>query len=218
MLELNDVSKFYQGPNGLVRALEKVTVTVGDGEFVAVQGPSGCGKTTLLLAAGGLLLPDEGTVSIGGTDPYGMSPDERARFRASTIGFVFQQFYLIPYLSVLDNILAPSLALAKPEAEQRARDLTGRFKLEGREGHVPSELSTGERQRVALARALLNKPSLLLADEPTGNLDGDNAEIVLSAFDEFTGTGGSVLMVTHSDTAADRAHRTLRLKNGRQVS
>ena len=215
MLEIHGVGKFYNGPGGIVRALDNVTIDVAQGEFAAVQGPSGCGKTTLLLAAGGLLLPDEGRVLVDGRDPYSLSPDRRAHFRASEIGFVFQQFHLVPYLSVLDNILAPSLALPRADAHDRAMELIGRFNLKGREDHVPSELSTGERQRTALARALLNEPTLVLADEPTGNLDGDNADIVLSSLVDFAASGGVVLMVTHSESACSCARRTIHLKDGR---
>jgi len=215
IIDIRSVSKLYKGPDGIVRALDVVTLSVDRGEFVAVQGPSGCGKTTLLLAAGGLLAPDKGDVVVDGRNPYRMSPDERARLRASEIGFVFQRFHLVPYLSVLDNILAPSLAVRRSDAEARARELITRFNLTGRESHVPSELSTGERQRTALARALLNEPAILLADEPTGNLDPENASIVIDAFTGFAASGGAVLMVTHSDAAAGHAHRTIRLRDGK---
>ena len=215
MLDVTELCKYYQGPNETVRALDSVSLHVTTGEFVAVQGASGCGKTTLLLAAGGLLEPDSGKVAIKEQNPYHLSPDDRAHFRASSIGFVFQQFYLVSYLSVMDNVLAPSLALANSDARKRAGELIERFNLTHRTGHIPSELSTGERQRAALARALLNSPGLLLADEPTGNLDKDNADVVLSYFVKFAATGGSVLMVTHSETAANYAHRILHLKDGK---
>ena len=215
MLEINKLCKFYHGPDGIVRAIEDVSLHVKSGEFVVVQGPSGCGKTTLLLMAGGLLAPDEGSIVMDGKYPYRMSPDERALFRATDFGFVFQQFYLVPYLTVLDNVLAPSLALSKPEANKRARELIDRFNLTDRIDHVPAELSTGERQRTALARAILNNPKLLLADEPTGNLDKDNAEVVHKFFIEFAQSGGAVLMVTHSESAAAFGNRVIRIKNGK---
>jgi len=214
MLTLNKVSKYYNGPEGMVRALEKVSLTISAGDFTSVRGPSGCGKSTLLLAAGGLQAPDEGSVTVDGIDPYSLSPDQRARFRASAIGFVFQQFHLVPYLSILDNILAPSIALPSSEAHTRAEKLLAQFGLESRAHHVPSELSTGERQRTALARALLNKPGLILADEPTGNLDEDNADIVLSSLKEFADSGGAVLMVTHGEQAASYAEDTVYLNKG----
>ena len=217
MLEVHEISKFYTKDGQTIGALTAVSLTVQPGEFVAVQGPSGCGKTTLLLAAGALLAPDSGTVRLFGSDPYQLTADQRAAMRASTVGFVFQQFHLVPYLSVRDNILSASLGLSAPAPTDRADELIRRFQLEDRLGHYPAELSTGERQRTALARALLNGPRVLLADEPTGNLDRDNAEIVLAFLGEFAAEGGAVLLVTHDDYAADSAQRTVRLEGGRAV-
>ena len=217
MLSLTNISKLYRGPESVVRALDTVTLGVEPGEFVSVQGPSGCGKTTLLLAAGGLLAPDEGSVLVDQKNPYGLPSGERAHFRAETIGFVFQQFHLVPYLSVLDNVLAPEIALNNVNSRKRAEELVARFRLNDRTGHLPAALSTGERQRTALARALLNKPRLLLADEPTGNLDSDNADIVLDTLAGFAESGGAVLMVTHSPEVASRAYRAVYLQNGRIV-
>ncbi len=214
-LQIQDLGKHYEGPQGTVRAVDGVSLTVCAGEFAAVEGPSGCGKTTLLLAAGGLLDPTSGRVLVDGQDPYGLSPERRAQFRAANLGFVFQQFHLVPYLSVLDNVLAPALALPTPEARTRARELITHFRLEDRADHVPAELSTGERQRTALARALLNRPKLLLADEPTGNLDPDNARVVLAYLEEFAHHGGAVLLVTHDAAALSLADRTLRLRVGK---
>jgi putative ABC transport system ATP-binding protein len=215
VLEVKDITKVYRGPNGPVHALDGVSIHVERGEFVSVQGPSGCGKTTLLLAAGGLLAGDGGEVRIDGEDPYALGPDARARFRAGKVGFVFQQFHLVPYLSVLDNVLSPTLALRSADAQQRAMQLVEHFGLADRMHHTPGELSTGERQRTALARALLNGPGLLLADEPTGNLDGDSARDVLDYLAEFARDGGAVLLVTHDDRAAGYAHRTVRLVKGK---
>ncbi len=218
ILQINSLTRSYQGPAGPVRALEGVSLQLAAGDFVAVRGPSGCGKTTLLLSAGGLLQPSAGEVIINGQNLYSQTPAQRATFRATHIGFVFQQFHLLPYLNVLQNILAPTVAHAPAGAEDRARELVARFGLEHRARHLPPELSTGERQRTALARALLNSPQLLLADEPTGNLDPENAKNVLQAFAEFARSGGAVLLVTHDSTAADFTHRTLRLESGRLVS
>jgi len=215
MLKVANVSQTYEGLRGNVAALDSVSLNVDAGEFVIVQGPSGSGKTTLLLAAGGLLRPGEGVVKINGVDVYGMPLDKRAHFRASEIGFVFQQFHLISYLTVLENILMPSLAINNPDAEKHALELLERFKMTGRMHHIPSELSTGERQRTAMARALLNNPKLILADEPTGNLDRDNADVVLSTFYDFARSGGAVLLVTHDDAVSHYAHRTLKLVNGK---
>jgi len=234
VLEIRNLSKRYAHADGPVDALVDVSLSVADGEFVSVQGPSGCGKSTLLLAAGGLLAGDAGQVLIDGQDPYALAPDARAALRARRVGFVFQQFHLVPYLSVLDNVLSPSLALASqapaeracpepveracPEPVEQARMLIERFGLAGRVAHKPSELSTGERQRTALARALLNKPGLILADEPTGNLDADSGRAVLEYLAEFARQGGGVLLVTHDDRAAGYAQRTVKMRAGRIVT
>lgn len=216
MLRITDLSKKYsKSPDTVIRALDEVSLNIEPGEFVVVQGPSGSGKTTLLLAIGGLLPPSEGTVEFDSRNLYRLSQSARASLRAREIGFVFQQFYLVSYLNVLDNVLTPSLALPDKQAQIRARELIEHFKLTDRISHFPAELSTGERQRVGLARALLNRPRLLLADEPTGNLDQDNSRIVLGYFAEFARSGGTVLMVTHSTAAAQYAHRTVQLKQGK---
>ena len=215
MIETHELTKVYQGGSGRVEAVRDVTLRAAAGEFVAVQGPSGCGKSTLLLAAGALLMPTGGRVRVDGQDPYALSSEARAKFRARTIGFVFQQFHLMPYLNVLDNILVPAIALPARDAQDRAAELAAHFGLADRACHVPAELSVGERQRVALARALLNRPNVLLADEPTGNLDAANAEIVLGHLAEFAQAGGTVLLVTHDPRAAHYAHRTLDMEDGK---
>jgi ABC-type lipoprotein export system ATPase subunit len=217
---LDNLKKSYQIGGRAVVAADGVTLGVAAGEFLAVRGPSGCGKTTLLLMAGGLLAPDAGTVTVDGVDPYRLSAEQRARFRAERVGFVFQQFHLVPYLSVLDNVLAPSLAVSGGSGDDfrsRACDLIERFGLGQRAEHVPGQLSTGERQRCALARALLNRPRVLLADEPTGNLDAENAEVVLGYLTEFARDGGAVLLVTHDDRAAAAADRVETIRDGRLV-
>jgi putative ABC transport system ATP-binding protein len=193
--------------------LHELSLTVARGEFVSVLGPSGCGKTTILLTAGGLLTPDAGQVTLDGTDPYALAPEARAAFRAEQVGFVFQQFHLVPYLSVLDNVMTAGLAAGDTSAGVRAKaeGLITKFGLSERTHHCPAELSVGERQRVALARALLNRPSLLLADEPTGNLDDDNAHIVLDTLRQFAHDGGAVLLVTHDQRTADLADKEIRL-------
>lgn len=214
-LSVSDLSKAYHTSKGEVRAVDGVSLDVEAGEFVAVHGPSGCGKSTLLMMAGALLVPDSGTVKIGETDPYKLSPDRRARFRSRNIGFVFQEFHLIPYLNVLDNVLAPILSGPITDAGRKALELIDRLGLQERETHVPEELSTGEKQRVALARALLPSPKLLLADEPTGNLDAENASIVMGYFAEFASEGGAVLVVTHDQGLLTHADRSVPLVGGR---
>ena len=215
VLAVEGIGKTYRGARGTVEALAGVSLAVDAGELVVVQGPSGCGKSTLLLAAGGLLEPDAGSVQLEGRDLYALSSEQRARLRAKRVGFIFQQFHLVPYLSVLENVLAPSLAAPAPEAPEFARELVVRFGLGERMQHVPAQLSTGERQRTALARALLNRPRLLLADEPTGNLDQQNAKLVLDHLAEFARSGGAVLLVTHDARAARHAQQTVRLQSGR---
>lgn len=218
LLSLSGIGKTYTRNEGPVRALDGVSMELDAGDFLAVRGPSGCGKTTLLLAAGALLRPDAGRVIVDGLDPYALTPGERAAFRATNVGFVFQQFHLVPYLTVWDNVLAAAMARAEgPCSEDPARvtELLRRFGLASRAGHLPAELSTGERQRAAMARALLNRPLLLLADEPTGNLDSESADAVLEAITEFASGGGAVLLVTHDDRAAGAASRTLRMREGR---
>jgi len=215
VLRVTNLEKAYKGQGKTVRALDAATLQVAPGELVAVQGPSGCGKTTLLLVAAGLLKPDAGQVLVNAQDPYALAPDGRARFRAENMGFVFQQFHLVPYLSALDNILAPTLARPAPDAAERAAHLARHFGLAERQDHLPGELSTGERQRTALARALLHNPRLLLADEPTGNLDEASGKVVLSHLAEFAKAGGAVLLVTHDPRAAEYATRTLRMESGR---
>jgi ABC-type lipoprotein export system ATPase subunit len=213
VLEIRQVSKTFAGPRGLVQALCGISLQVAPGELVAVHGPSGSGKTTLLLTAGGLLQPDAGQVLVAGQEIYQLSSAVRARLRAEKIGFVFQQFHLVPYLSVLDNVLAPVLARSDPLAAERARELAVRVGLEHRLHHVPAQLSTGERQRTALARAFLNQPRLVLADEPTGNLDDDNGRAVLGYLADFAAAGGAVLVATHDSRARDVAQRTIHLES-----
>jgi len=217
MLEFNNVSKWFNGTQGKVTALNGISFSVRPGELLAVRGPSGCGKTTLLLTAGGLLRPSDGQMSLDGQDPYALSPEMRSRLRARTIGFVFQQFHLIPYLTVRQNIMTASLAVPLKEASDRAQQLISRFGLDDRADHVPAQLSTGERQRTALARALLNQPKVIMADEPTGNLDEDNAQTVFGFLSQYVSDGGCVLLVTHDDRAAAHATRSLQMSRGKLV-
>ena len=215
MIHLDHVVHRYRSPGGGdLTALDGVSLRVDAGRFVALRGPSGCGKSTLLLITGGLLRPSEGEVIVAHTQPYSLGPDERARSRARSIGFVFQQFHLVPYLDVLGNVMSPGLATGRRD-RQRALDLIGQFGLEHRLHHTPSTLSTGECQRTAMARALYNGPSVLLADEPTGNLDPENAELVLNRLAAFAENGGAVLMVSHDDQAAGLAHEVIRMDGGR---
>lgn len=214
MITLSDISKSYRSARGTpVEVLKGMNVNVEPGEFVSVTGPSGCGKSTLLLIAGSLLQPDSGAVVIAGQDFTAMGNDEKALQRAQTIGFVFQRFHLLPYLTVRENIIAGGVALKTPpdEVAKRAEELIDSLGMAGRANHLPGELSVGEMQRTALARAFLNRPKVILADEPTGNLDPENAEIVLKALSEFAADGGAVLMVTHHPDDAARAQRQIKM-------
>ncbi|MFO7956704.1 MAG: ABC transporter ATP-binding protein [Candidatus Brocadiia bacterium] len=217
VLEMEGVTKTYR-PDGRseVVALDSVSLKVEPGKFKVICGPSGSGKTTLLLTAGGLQRPESGTVRVNGEDIYRYVSEERACFRAENVGFVFQQFHLIAFLNVLENILVPTLAMRNQEAREKAFELIELFGLADRINHPPGELSTGERQRVALARALLNEPGLVLADEPTGNLDARNAEAVLGYLNGFTERGGAVLLATH-DTRIE-ADEKFNLEDGQLVN
>jgi putative ABC transport system ATP-binding protein len=215
MIKLNHITRSFNGPNGKVIALNDIGMTLSPGELLAVRGPSGCGKSTLLLTAAGMLKPDKGEVLYRDhVNPYILSPDKRSKLREEVIGFVFQQFHLIPYLTVQENISVPSLASGVNNAEKRAKELMNRFSLESRGDHLPGQLSTGEKQRTALARALFNKPGVIMADEPTGNLDDENADTVMNHLKSYVEEGGCVLLVTHSARAARYATRTLNMKDG----
>ncbi len=215
MLDINNITKTFGADGKNVKALDAVSLDMSGGELVAVNGPSGCGKTTLLLTAGGLLEPDGGRVSIDGVDLYSTSREKRAEKRAVNIGFVFQQFYLIPYLNVIENAMVS--AIGKKNVRERALNLIRRFNLESRIEHKPSELSTGERQRTALVRALINGPKLLFADEPTGNLDDKNAEEVMEALSCFASEGGGVLLVSHDQRTSMHSSRSYFMDKGKLV-
>ena len=214
MIRLENVTKIYRTSNTDVAALRDISCRIDEGEFVAVRGPSGCGKSTLLALIGGLDTPTSGQLEFAGQNLSSLSPAHRARLRAESIGFVFQLFHLLPYASVLDNVLVAANGPARAETHDRALKLLADFGLSERLKHRPSQLSIGERQRVAMARALLNQPRLILADEPTGNLDPENAGAVLDILSQFHRDGGTVLLVTHDAAATAYAGRTIRLRDG----
>ena len=220
-LRLTDVAKTYNpGKPNAVSVLSDIDLTVSAGEVVALVAPSGAGKSTLLHIAGLLDTPDAGTVSIGGTDMTQLNDRRRTEARRAQIGFVYQFHHLLPEFTALENITLPQLANAvpAPRAEARARDLLARVGLTPRAGHRPAELSGGEQQRVAFCRALANAPRLLLADEPTGNLDPATSATVFDALmDLVRSTGMAALIATHNLDLAARMDRTLRLSAGRLV-
>ena len=218
LIRLEGVSKDYRRGREAVHALREVSLSVGAGEFIAVVGRSGSGKTTLLQLIGCVDKPTGGRVSVDGAEVNGMSESARTRLRSRSIGFVFQQFYLLPTLTALENVELPALFAGIPGRAERARALLQKVGLGERLGHLPRELSGGEMQRVAIARALVNEPRILLADEPTGNLDSESAEIVLSTLRELNASGQTILLVTHDAEIAAHAHRTIHLRDGRIVS
>ena len=218
MIRCDEVTKVFRKNGAEVTSLDRFTAEVAKGEFVAVRGPSGSGKTTLLLTLGGMQRPSAGSVQLARRDLYALSPAERARLRSSEIGFVFQMFHLVPYLDLLANVLLACPGKPSAEVRQRASGLMDELGLADRASHRPGELSAGERQRLAVARALLNRPKLILADEPTGNLDPENAAEVIRHLAEFHRGGGTVVLVTHGAAADAHADRTLRLEQGRLVA
>jgi lipoprotein-releasing system ATP-binding protein len=217
ILVLEQVRKSFPSPSGdaAIPVLRGVNLSVASGESLAVVGPSGSGKSTLLSLMGGLDLPSSGRVLLDGRDLAALSERERAQMRSRRIGFVFQFHHLLPQCSVWENVLVPTLALRQDGAEERARRLLERVGLAGRLGHRPAELSGGECLRAAVARALVNRPGLLLADEPTGSLDTESAEqlaeLLVSVNRE---EGTSLIVVTHSVSLAARMQRRLELRGG----
>ena len=220
MLRMEAVTKNYNHRSRTVTALRGASIHVPKGDYVSVVGPSGSGKSTLLLMIGGMLSPTEGRVFLDGESLYDLAPDKRAAVRKRSVGFVFQTFNLVPYLSAVENVQVPLFLAGVDETEQtdRAAHLLERVGLADRLDHKPSELSVGEQQRVALARMLANNPAVILADEPTGNLDPDTSRQIIEFLDELNQEGRTIVMVTHDPKAAERAKRTLRLVGGTIVS
>lgn len=220
MLKMENVSKVYKHRGQLVTALDNATVEIPRGDFVSLVGPSGSGKSTLLLMLGGMLSPTEGRILIEDQSVYEMDPSDRARLRREKVGFVFQTFNLVTYLTALENVKIP-LFLAKVDddtQEERAVALLERVGLGDRLHHKPCELSVGQQQRVALARMLANDPSVILADEPTGNLDPETSRQIIGFLEAFNEEGRTIVMVTHDPRAARRAKRLLKLTRGTIVS
>ena len=214
-LQLDGVSKFYSGEGGKqVRALDQVSFSANAGEWIAIMGPSGSGKTTLLNILGCLDQASTGTVRIGDTDTSTLNRTELARFRSETVGFVFQQFHLIPHLNALENVMLAQYFHSMPDRDEASAALE-QVGLSTRAKHLPSQLSGGEQQRVAIARALVNDPKIILADEPTGNLDAENQAKVLNILSGLHAQGRTILMVTHDDHVGRRADRRLNLEHGR---
>ena len=216
MIALQAVSKHFELRGKPVAALANVSLDIPKGDFVAIIGPSGSGKSTFLHVVGGMLSPTEGKVRIDNDSIYDLTLEQRSSLRKKKIGFVFQTFNLVPYLTALENVQVPLVlaGMAEEEQHRRAEALLGRVGLADRLDHKPRELSVGQQQRVALARMLANDPALILADEPTGNLDPETAESIMNFLGELSREGRTIVMVTHDLRLAQRAKRALRLVNG----
>jgi putative ABC transport system ATP-binding protein len=217
LIDIADVRKVYEMGDTEVRALDGVSLRIDPGEYVAVMGPSGSGKSTLMNIVGCLDTPSSGSYKLRGTEIRERDDDELARIRNQEIGFVFQTFNLLPRADALHNVELPLIYAGKASAErrERAKQVLTMVGLGDRMHHRPNELSGGQRQRVAIARALVNSPSLVLADEPTGNLDSKTGLEILALMDEIHHQGNTVILVTHEEDVAARAHRVVRLRDGK---
>ncbi|HEV7382559.1 MAG TPA: ABC transporter ATP-binding protein [Dyadobacter sp.] len=216
IIETTDISRRYVMGSEVIQALKSVTISVNRGEYVAFMGPSGSGKSTLMNIIGCLDTPSTGRYILNNKDVSDMTESELAEIRNKEIGFVFQTFNLLPRMSSLDNVALPLIyaGLSKADRTEKAMLSLKNVGLENRAGHRPNELSGGQRQRVAIARALVNDPSILLADEPTGNLDTKTSYEIMDLFDQLYSRGNTIVMVTHEEDIAHYAHRIVRLRDG----
>ena len=219
MIQINNLSKVFRTSEVETVALDHVNLEVNEGEFVAIMGPSGCGKSTLLNILGLLDNPTEGSYKLLGQEVAGLREKERTRVRKGKIGFVFQSFNLIDELNVFENVELPLtyLGMKASERKQRVTEILRRMNISHRANHFPQQLSGGQQQRVAIARAVVTNPKLILADEPTGNLDSKNGAEVIKLLSELNGEGTTIIMVTHSQHDASFAHRTVHLFDGNIV-
>jgi len=215
MIKTESLTKIFRSGKKNVIALNEVNLTIKKGEFILIKGPSGCGKSTLLFSLGAMLNPSSGMVEIDDVSIYDKSEKERAALRANNIGFVFQSYHLLPYLTVLENILISQRLNKKSVTEKRAVEIAESLKIAHRLNHKPSELSVGEKQRTALARVFITNPNVIFADEPTGNLDPENAKEVIDHLNKYNDNGGTVIMVTHGNEADEVADRAVYMNNGR---
>jgi len=216
LIKLDNVCKNYRMGNSIVKAVCDVNLSIKKGEFVAIVGPSGSGKSTMMNMVGALDLATRGDIYLGKLDIEKVSESQLAQIRGRRIGFIFQTFNLIPTLNALENVALPMVFQNIPRSKriERAKQLLKEVKLEPRMYHLPSELSGGERQRVAIARALANDPEIILADEPTGNLDSKTGEEILNMFLELNKQGKTIIMITHELNLAKKAQRIIRIKDG----
>lgn len=216
-MQVNRVKKVYETGMESVTALNDVSFEVSEGDFVAIMGPSGSGKSTMLSLLGGLNHPTVGTITVDDIDVYALPSEQRADFRREYLGFVFQSFQLIPYLTILENVMLPLAVLSLPRSEKQrmATDIINRVGLSSKARRLPGELSGGEQQRVAIARALVNQPPIVLADEPTGNLDSATSQDIMDLLSSLNAEGHTIIMVTHNPENLRDARRCVRLRDGR---
>jgi putative ABC transport system ATP-binding protein len=219
MIELRNICRHFQMGDQEVRALDDINVHIDSGEYVSIMGPSGSGKSTLLNVLGLLDRPTAGTYLLDGRETTSLDDEELAHTRARKIGFIFQSFHLIPRLTAFENVELPLVlaGVAPEERRPRVQELLASLSLEGRAKHRPNELSGGQRQRVAIARAMVMQPAVLLADEPTGNLDHISGAEVLAAIESLNAKGITLLVVTHDAEVAQRARRHIRMRDGKVV-
>lgn len=211
ILKASDISKSYSSDKNRIKVVDNYNIDLFSSEFVSLTGPSGCGKTTILMIIGCLLKPDHGTVEIDGLDIYSMNSSRIAEQRSKKIGFIYQDFKLIPYLTIKENILCSSLINDFGNLEDKANDLILRLGLNHRVNHRPEQLSAGEKQRTAIARALLMEPKLIIADEPTGNLDKKNSSLVIEALKHYSDEGACVIMVSHDEDVKKSSDRHIQM-------
>lgn len=216
IIETHHLARRYEMGSEVIHALKDISITIRKGEYVAFMGPSGSGKSTLMNIIGCLDTPNEGSYILNGTEVSDMSDNELAEIRNKEIGFVFQTFNLLPRSTALENVALPLIyaGVGKKERIERAMEALKNVGLENRAKHRPNELSGGQRQRVAIARALVNNPSIILADEPTGNLDTKTSHEIMALFDALHQKGNTIIMVTHEEDIARHAHRIIRLRDG----
>jgi putative ABC transport system ATP-binding protein len=213
----DQLGKSFGNGAAVVHAVSDLDFRIAPGEFVAIMGESGAGKSTLLGILGAMSAPTTGRLQVDGIDVYALNPDQLADFRREYLGFVFQSFHLVPYLSVIENVMLP-LAVSRqsnPEKQRRAQEALAQVGLDGKAGRLPGEISGGEKERVAVARAIVNEPPVLLADEPTGNLDSGNSREIMRMFQRLNASGMTVIMVTHSAECSGYAGRVMQLSDGR---